>query len=401
MMGWWSALQALSDANHDDRVSLDELMTVVDQLHAMDDAVYATADAMFEAIDSNGDGRISLEEHKQVVAAWKGTDDGIEEVFGQLDLNGDGHLSQAEFRELWSEFWRGDDEAHPGQLGRWGRSDPPPRASRQRETVLAVTANDIPLREVGRVAALWRYPVKSMAAERLERADVSWHGLAGDRRWGFVRPGLERSDFPWLTIRQRPELLQYRPRLVEPGRPDDSQVVVRTPGGDELDVLDAALADQLDDGARVMKQRRGIFDTFALSLLTSQIGRRPRGACQARARRAALSPEPPRPGHGRRAVCQRMRGSAACCGSATRASASTSATSAASSSTSIRRRASATRRSSASSLASAILSRRLRLAPCGPAAGSRGPGAARGRPQRAFSPKNVATGFALKFSIGT
>jgi len=31
---------------------------------------------------------------------------------------------------------------------------------------------------VGRVAALWRYPVKSMAAEELDGAEVSWHGLA-------------------------------------------------------------------------------------------------------------------------------------------------------------------------------------------------------------------------------
>jgi Ca2+-binding EF-hand superfamily protein len=115
MMGWWSALLMLSDANRDGRVSLDELMVVVDQLGGMDAEVNATADAMFEAIDQNADGRISLEEHKQVVEAWKGSDAGVEEVFGQLDLNGDGHLSQAEFRELWSEFWRGDDEAHPGQ----------------------------------------------------------------------------------------------------------------------------------------------------------------------------------------------------------------------------------------------------------------------------------------------
>ena len=32
--------------------------------------------------------------------------------------------------------------------------------------------------EVGRVAGLWRYPVKSMAAEALEEVEVSWHGLA-------------------------------------------------------------------------------------------------------------------------------------------------------------------------------------------------------------------------------
>ena len=42
---------------------------------------------------------------------------------------------------------------------------------------------------IGRVAALWRYPVKSMAAEELDGAEVSWHGFAGDRRWAFIRDG--------------------------------------------------------------------------------------------------------------------------------------------------------------------------------------------------------------------
>ena len=61
-------------------------------------------------------------------------------------------------------------------------------------------------REVGRVAGLWRYPVKSMAAEALERADVGWHGLDGDRRWAFIREGMVRSGFPWLTIRENPRM---------------------------------------------------------------------------------------------------------------------------------------------------------------------------------------------------
>ena len=64
---------------------------------------------------------------------------------------------------------------------------------------------------VGRVVALRRYPVKSMAAEELDGAEVSWHGLAGDRRWAFVRDGQVRSGFPWLTMRERPEMARYRP----------------------------------------------------------------------------------------------------------------------------------------------------------------------------------------------
>lgn len=116
LMGWWSALQAVADANHDNRVSFDELMVLVDQLDTMSAEVLATADAMFNAIDANGDGEIAPAEHAQVLLAWKGSDDGAAEVFPRLDLNGDGHISREEFREMWAEFWHGNDET---AAGRW------------------------------------------------------------------------------------------------------------------------------------------------------------------------------------------------------------------------------------------------------------------------------------------
>lgn len=127
-----------------------------------------------------------------------------------------------------------------------------------------------PRREVGRVAALWRYPVKSMGAEPLTEVDISWDGLAGDRRWGFVRAGMERNNFPWLTIREVPAMWHYRPALVDPNRPDFSDALVRTPSGGEFDVADPALAAELGEGVRVIKQGRGVFDTMPLSLLTTQ-----------------------------------------------------------------------------------------------------------------------------------
>jgi uncharacterized protein YcbX len=117
---------------------------------------------------------------------------------------------------------------------------------------------------MARVAQLWRYPVKSMAGEPLERADVYWHGIRGDRRYALVQPELVHSDFPWLTIRERAEMVNYRPRLVAPSKPDASRVVVRTPEGEELDVVE--LAERL--GARSIKLNRGAFDSAPLSLIS-------------------------------------------------------------------------------------------------------------------------------------
>jgi uncharacterized protein YcbX len=125
-------------------------------------------------------------------------------------------------------------------------------------------------KRVGCVAALWRYPVKSMAAEALEHAEVSWHGLPGDRRWAFIRKGKVTSGFPWLTIRERPDLWRYRPSFVQPDLPDKSRTVVRTPAGAELDVVSPALSAQLGDGVGVIRNDRGFFDTMPLSVLTTQ-----------------------------------------------------------------------------------------------------------------------------------
>ena len=124
--------------------------------------------------------------------------------------------------------------------------------------------------QVGRVSGLWRYPVKSMGGEQLSEAEVSWHGLAGDRRWAFIRSGVVHSGFPWLTLRERGDLGHYRPSLVEPARPDKSPTVVHTPLGATLDVADPALAAELGAGVRVIKQDRGVFDTLPLSLITTE-----------------------------------------------------------------------------------------------------------------------------------
>lgn len=115
MMGWWKALLAASDQDRDDKVTLDEVMAVVDRLGGMRDAVVATAHSMFDCIDQDGDGRIGPAEYEQVVTGWKGYEASTEGIFPRLDLDGDGSISQDEFTHLWTGFWMGDDPASPSK----------------------------------------------------------------------------------------------------------------------------------------------------------------------------------------------------------------------------------------------------------------------------------------------
>ena len=64
------------------------------------------------------------------------------------------------------------------------------------------------------VAELWRYPVKSMGGERLERAELTAEGIPGDR---IVHVKGSRGRV--VTSRSRPRLLLLRGRLGEDGEP--------------------------------------------------------------------------------------------------------------------------------------------------------------------------------------
>jgi hypothetical protein len=111
MMGWWTTLR---DAAGTGQVAIDDVLAVVDQLGQMPQAVTGTAEAVFEAVDENADGRISPAEYRQLIEAWNGRETDTSEVFTLLDLNHDGYLSRSEFTEHWMEFWAGDNPAAPG-----------------------------------------------------------------------------------------------------------------------------------------------------------------------------------------------------------------------------------------------------------------------------------------------
>jgi uncharacterized protein YcbX len=134
--------------------------------------------------------------------------------------------------------------------------------------------------EIGRVEAIFRYPVKSMRGEGLETADLGWHGLDGDRRLAFRRMD-DGSGFPWLTATRLPELLLFTPHRREDGGPGDLPTHVRTPDGKELAVFGQDLAAEVERrcGAAVQMTRlnHGTFDEATVSVIasetTSEIGR--------------------------------------------------------------------------------------------------------------------------------
>jgi len=125
--------------------------------------------------------------------------------------------------------------------------------------------------EIGQVEAIFRYPVKSMRGERLEAADLGWHGLDGDRRLAFRRLD-DRSGFPWLTASKLPDLLLYTPHRRDNAN-GDLPTHVCTPDGQEMPVFGDDLAAEIGRryGASVqmMQLRHGIFDEASISVITS------------------------------------------------------------------------------------------------------------------------------------
>jgi hypothetical protein len=91
---------------------------------------------------------------------------------------------------------------------------------------------------IGALSNLRRYPVKSMAGEDLAETRVTFAGLVGDRVYAFV-DNQNKSNFPWMTGRQGPEMILFRPRLLNPlpaaeehPRSDDFVVDVTLPEGE-------------------------------------------------------------------------------------------------------------------------------------------------------------------------
>jgi hypothetical protein len=134
--------------------------------------------------------------------------------------------------------------------------------------------------EIGYVEAIFRYPVKSMRGDRLQAAQLGWHGIDGDRRLALRRIN-DRSGFPWLSASKLPDLLLFAPHCRAHGAQRDLPTHVRTPDGEEMSAFGEDLAAEVGRryGAPVqmMQLNHGIFDEASISVIASdtvrEIGR--------------------------------------------------------------------------------------------------------------------------------
>lgn len=134
--------------------------------------------------------------------------------------------------------------------------------------------------EIGRIEAIFRYPVKSMRGEPLDAAMLGWHGIEGDRRFALRRLD-DRGGFPWLSASKLPALMLFSPQRRDDANRDAVPDHVLTPEGQELPMFGDALAEDVTRrsgiAVQMMQLKHGIFDDASISVITSdtvrEIGR--------------------------------------------------------------------------------------------------------------------------------
>jgi hypothetical protein len=126
--------------------------------------------------------------------------------------------------------------------------------------------------DIGRIEALFRYPVKSMAGERVESAMLGFHGIEGDRRLA-LRKVDDRGPYPFLTAGKLAELVRFTPVRSADAAEDSLPTHVRTPEGALLPVMGDELAAEISRRVaapmQMMHLRTGIFDDASISVIAT------------------------------------------------------------------------------------------------------------------------------------
>ncbi|GLW58037.1 EF-hand domain-containing protein [Kitasatospora phosalacinea] len=115
---WWQLLLEHADTDADGQVSRDEFITVMEdnvttEAH-FEPAVMTIADAVMNAVDTDQDGVLSLEEYVRLYDTLGVEREVSTAAFRLVDRDGDGVISFAEYRAAIVEFYLSTDPDAPG-----------------------------------------------------------------------------------------------------------------------------------------------------------------------------------------------------------------------------------------------------------------------------------------------
>ncbi|MEU8773962.1 EF-hand domain-containing protein [Streptomyces sp. NPDC048606] len=123
LVGFWHELFTELDLDRDGKVTPEEYSLGMTRLYKDGGAAYdrsfrPMAQALLTVVDTNGDGRISLEEFHTAQTAFDTRLEpaAAEALFARIDRNHDGFLSVDELLDAVREYYTGDDEDAPGNL---------------------------------------------------------------------------------------------------------------------------------------------------------------------------------------------------------------------------------------------------------------------------------------------
>lgn len=118
--GFWEGFRDAVDADRDGKASLDETIEGVGRMfEANPEAALQSAQIVFDTLDADGSGKISIAEYRQLLSTTPADPAVADEIFPRLDTNGDGTISREEFQQLFVEFFTSEDPDAPGNW-LWG-----------------------------------------------------------------------------------------------------------------------------------------------------------------------------------------------------------------------------------------------------------------------------------------
>lgn len=107
----WDELQTFADANDDNQVTLDEFLAAYAAMPSIE-PIFENVDNMihfaFGWFDKDRDGHIQQDEHALLLSVYNVSADDANAAFDKLDSNNDGKLSEQDLRNYMREFFLSD-----------------------------------------------------------------------------------------------------------------------------------------------------------------------------------------------------------------------------------------------------------------------------------------------------